>query len=374
MARAKKQPILTDLEEVLAGWQGRLADTLGEVARRRFAPPPRQTVDQWAREHRYLPETAAEPGRWNPMRAPYQSGIMQAFTSPAVRTITVQSASQVGKSTIMTNCLGYVIDRMPAASLWLMPSLASATDFMKEVVRPMLEASPALLAKTRRQGPPNYRRILFENGYCVFSGGASAINLASRAIKVLFCDEIDKLRYAIKNEGDPLSLILKRLSTYADSKALFASTPTVSGGSRIERLFGESSMSRWYLKCPSGECDGWQELVWEDLDFKTVCLKCQACDGLFTQGEWQRSSGEWRESVPNPAHKGFFISGLASPWTDWGDLIKEFLVANRQAQVGDFGLLQSWRTGRLGIAWEQKVETTRAQDLWTRREVYEGDT
>src|SRR5262249_15848715 len=123
--------------------------------------------------------------------------------------------------------------RMPAASLWLMPSLQAATDYMKEVVRPMLEASPTLLAKTPPQRPPNYRRILFEGGYCVFSGGASAINLASRAIRVLLCDEIDKLRDAPKAEGDPLSLILKRLSTYVDSKALFASTPTVSGGSRI---------------------------------------------------------------------------------------------------------------------------------------------
>ena len=114
-----------------------------------------------------------------------------------------------------------------------MPTLQAATDFMKEVVRPMLEASPTLLSKTRRQGPPNYRRILLEGGCCVFSGEASAINLASRAVKVLFVDEIDKLRYAIKDEGDPLSSVLKRLSTYADSKALFASTPTVSGGSRI---------------------------------------------------------------------------------------------------------------------------------------------
>jgi len=93
MAQTKKQPISTDLEDVLVGWQGRLADAFGEVARRRFAPPSRQTVDEWAREHRYLPETAAEPGRWNPHRAPYQAGIMQAFTLPAVRTITIQSAS-----------------------------------------------------------------------------------------------------------------------------------------------------------------------------------------------------------------------------------------------------------------------------------------
>jgi phage terminase large subunit GpA-like protein len=87
-------------------------------------------------------------------------------------------------------------------------------------------------------------------------GGSSAINLASRAIKILFADEIDKLRYSLRGEGDPVSLVLKRLSTYTDSKAVFASTPTVSGGSRIERLYEESSQGRWFLKCPNAECDG----------------------------------------------------------------------------------------------------------------------
>jgi hypothetical protein len=66
-----------------------------------------------------------------------------------------------------------------------MLALQAATDFMKEVVRPMLEASQTLAAKTRRQGPHNYRRILFEGGYSVFSGGASAINLASPGISTI---------------------------------------------------------------------------------------------------------------------------------------------------------------------------------------------
>jgi phage terminase large subunit GpA-like protein len=180
-----------------------------------------------------------------PDAAPYQAGIMEAFTSPAVRTLTIQSASQVGKSTVLANCLGYIIDRAPAASLWLMPSLQAATDFMKEVIKPMLDASPTLHTKTTWQkGSPHYRRVQFEGGFCVFIEGSSAINLASRAIKVPFADEIDKLRYSLRGKGDPVSLVLKRLSTYADSKAVFASTHTVSGGSRIERLYEESDKPR----------------------------------------------------------------------------------------------------------------------------------
>jgi len=37
--------------------------------------------------------------------------------------------------------------------------------------------------------------------------------------------------------------------------------------------------------------------------------------------------------VENSTHKGFFISGLCAPWTDWGDLIKEFLSANRAVNL-----------------------------------------
>jgi len=75
----------------------------------------------------------------------------------------------------------------------------------------------------------------------------------------------------------------------------------------------------------------------------------------------------------DPDAQGFLHLRPCFHWTDWGALIKEFLSANRQARVGDFGLLQSWRTGRLGLPWEAKVETNKAQDLWSRREVYECD-
>jgi phage terminase large subunit GpA-like protein len=68
----------------------------------------------------------------------------------------------------------------------------------------MLDASPTLHTKTTaRNGSPYYRRVQFEGGFCVFSGGSSAINLASRSIKVLFADEIDKLRYSLRGEGEP---------------------------------------------------------------------------------------------------------------------------------------------------------------------------
>ena len=45
------------------------------------APPPQITTSQWADERLYLsPEDSAEQGKYTSARAPYQRGIMDAFT------------------------------------------------------------------------------------------------------------------------------------------------------------------------------------------------------------------------------------------------------------------------------------------------------
>jgi phage terminase large subunit GpA-like protein len=52
-------------------------------ARAALRPPPRLSLSEWADRYFYLsPESAAEPGRWRTL--PYQRGIMDAITDPAV--------------------------------------------------------------------------------------------------------------------------------------------------------------------------------------------------------------------------------------------------------------------------------------------------
>ena len=44
------------------------------------APPPQQTISQWANSSLYLsPEDSAEQGKYTTARAPYQVGILDAF-------------------------------------------------------------------------------------------------------------------------------------------------------------------------------------------------------------------------------------------------------------------------------------------------------
>ena len=72
-----------------------------------FKPPESLTVAEWADKYRRLPATSAEPGPWRTSRTPYLREPMEAFTDPKVSKIVMVAASQVGKSELILNIVGY---------------------------------------------------------------------------------------------------------------------------------------------------------------------------------------------------------------------------------------------------------------------------
>ena len=75
-------------------------------------PPENFTVTEWAECKRYLStEASAEPGLWRTSRTPYLQVIMDAFTDPKVRHIVLAAASQVGKTEVINNMIGYIYRR-----------------------------------------------------------------------------------------------------------------------------------------------------------------------------------------------------------------------------------------------------------------------
>lgn len=73
------------------------ADLDAVIARSMLAwkPPERLSLSEWADRHFILSaESAAEPGRWHTL--PYQRGIMDAITDPAVTEVTLMKSARVG--------------------------------------------------------------------------------------------------------------------------------------------------------------------------------------------------------------------------------------------------------------------------------------
>lgn len=205
----------------------------------KLRPPPPLTVSQWADRYRVLSaESSAEPGRWHTEKAPYQRAIMDAIGDPHVRSVVVMSAAQIGKTdAFILNPLGYYMDYAPCPVMCMQPTLDMGQTLSKDRIAPMIRDTPRLTGlvdtKSRYAGNTVMKKN-FPGGHITIVGANSPSSLASRPIKVLLADEIDRYPKSAGTEGDPLDLAKKRQTTFWDYKTVMVSTPTIKGDSRIE--------------------------------------------------------------------------------------------------------------------------------------------
>ena len=215
------------------------------VSKMGLKPLPKTSVSQWADDYRMLSQgLSAEPGRWKTSRAPYQKDIMDAFTQPGINRVVVKSASQVGKSDIMNNVLGRYAHLDPCAVMMIQPTIELAQDYSKSRISPMIRDTKVLSqvfyetksedgAKTR-DGKNTILSKLFPGGRLIMCGANSPAGLASRPVRVLLADEVDRFPDSAGTEGDPVDLAAKRMTTFWNRVMGLFSTPTNEGSSRID--------------------------------------------------------------------------------------------------------------------------------------------
>jgi phage terminase large subunit GpA-like protein len=196
-------------------------------------------VSEWADKNRRLStESSAESGQWITSRAEYQRGIMDAFNEPGVSEVTVMSSSQVGKTEILNDLVGYYIDQDPAPILVIQPFLEMAETWSKDRLAPMIRDTPAIKRRVRKATARDSGNTIthksFLGGHVTAIGANSPTSLASRPIRIVLADEIDRYPPSAGTEGDPLSLAVKRTTTFWNRRILKVSTPTIKGYSRIE--------------------------------------------------------------------------------------------------------------------------------------------
>ena len=195
------------------------------------APPPQQTISQWANSSLYLsPEDSAEQGKYTTARAPYQVGILDAFNEENAEEIVVMSSAQVGKTLIFKAVIGYHIDVDPAPILVVQPTVEMAETFSKDRLAPMIRDTPVLRSKIAdaksRDSGNTIQKKNFAGGHVTMIGANAPSALASRPIRIVLCDEVDRYPTSAGTEGDPVNLARKRTITFRRRKrvALF-STP-----------------------------------------------------------------------------------------------------------------------------------------------------
>ena len=354
-------------------------------------PRSRLSGSQWADDYRVVPAgTSPEPGPWRTSRTPYLREVVDAATDRKTETVVFCASSQVGKSECLLNILGYYADQEPAPQLMLQPTVEMAEAFSKERIDPMFRASPGLVGKleegqdgrgTSRKSSTTIRMKHYAGGYLALVGANSPAGLASRPIRVLLCDEVD--RYGVTKEGDPLKLAIQRTQNFHNRKIVIVSTPTIKGASKIEEWFEKSDKREFFVKCP--HCGAEHTLKWEQVKWnkdangnalpETAKMFCPVC-GAVTRKQYKPDlnmleGGLWKPTVPEARIRGYHINALYSPWVNLCDLVEEFVNAtHNRDQHG----LQEFINLKLGESWEEISPQADAwEHLHRRREYYPAD-
>ena len=343
-------------------------------------PPPDLSLSEWADTYRRLSsEASAEPGRWRTSKAPYQREIMDAITDIGIKKVVVMSAAQVGKTDAMIlNPIGYYIHYEPSPIMVLQPTIAMAEAFSKDRLTPMIRDTPVITErindKSRNSGNTIMQKI-FPGGHVTMVGANSPSSLASRPIRVLLADEIDRYPATAGSEGDPLFLAAKRLTTFWNQKEVDVSTPTIKGLSRIEVEYENSSKGEWNVPCP--HCGALQPLKWANVIFDTEDLSeiryaCEKCGAISAEVEWKEHfvEGHFIHEDPENLVRGFHLNTLASTLATWRSVVEKFLVANTEKKKGNVELLKVWTNTELGETWEEDGEQLDESSLEDRKELY----
>jgi phage terminase large subunit GpA-like protein len=337
--------------------------------------PPKLTISQWADEKRYLsPEASAEPGKYKTERAEYQRGIMDAFSDPITSKIVVMSSAQVGKTEILNNIVGFYIDQDPSTILNLQPTLEMAQTWSKDRLAPMVRDNPCLTNKVTESKAKDSKNTilhkLFPGGHITIVGANSPAGLASRPIRIVLCDEVDRYPASAGAEGDPVNLAVKRTTTYWNKKIGLFSTPTVKGISRIEKAFNESDQRYFYVPCP--KCGAFQRLRWGQVkynkdDIKNAYYECEHCSAKLSDTDRIRAIklGHWIAEQPFNGIAGFHLNEFYSPWRKLSDIVQDFLDSKEDPEK-----LKTWVNTCLGETWEDAGEIVEASDLEKRTESY----
>ncbi|MCD8052248.1 MAG: phage terminase large subunit family protein [Clostridiales bacterium] len=355
---------------------------------KKLEPPPDITLSQWADKYRYLSsESASEPGRWRTDRAPYQREPMNAITDPHNRKIILMWASQLGKTdSAILNTVGYFMHYDPAPIMILQPTVEMAETVSKNRLSPMLRDTPVLaeLARNKSRDKANtIQEKQFPGGYITLQGANSPAALASRPIRILCADEIDRYPPSAGNEGDPLFLAQKRMTAFWNAKEIVTSTPTIKGQSRVETEYEHSTMEVWNVPCPA--CGQYQPLTWAKIKFdkdgfregrtQDVFMECEHCSVVSTEAEWKSmcQQGKYIPTHPKRRVRGFYVNALASLFTTWREIVDDFITAVDESRRGNMNPLKSWTNTVMAETWDEAGTQVSDNELMQRLEDYGAD-
>ena len=337
-----------------------------------LSPMRQMKTSEWATQNLFLSkEEGPEPGLYSYRDLPWQAEVMDALDDIEAESLVIKAASQVGKTTISKAIMGRTIDLDPCPILVVQSTQDAAKEYSTTRLKPMFRDCPVF--KNKLTADDTYLKT-FTGGYVAMAWSQSPTTLASKTIKVLLGDEIDRWPSNSGSEGDPLDIAKARTENYPDAKHAFVSSPTTADG-RINVEYSKTNQNRFFVCCPhcghEHVMDFLEQIRMINDDPNTAMLACPACAGLYGDADLPEMVrvGRFIPKFPErKKHVGFEISRLMVPkWTKLTDLAEKYLAAKSSTEQ-----LQVFVNTQLGQVYvDKKGQISSAASLAARRENYD---
>lgn len=333
-------------------------------------PPEQITVSEWAGKYRMLDsKSSAIPGPWNNEITPYLTGVMDEFNNYETSKIIFVKPTQVGGTEALQNMIGYIVMQDPAPTMIVYPTETLAKSISENRLQPMLRATPELARRFDENS--QLLELQFDGMYLTLAGSNSPSGLASKPIRFVLMDEVDKYPGTSGKEADPIKLATERTKTFHDKKIYITSTPTLKTGHIWKEKESADIEKHYFVPCP--HCGEYIELKFSNIRFpdeegmtyadraEFATYICQECGCAITDADKNNMirHGEWRIVRHNTQYVrsvAFWINTLYSPFVRWADIVKEFLTTK-----DDPDLFQNFVNSWLAEPWEDTKLKTSAE-------------
>jgi phage terminase large subunit GpA-like protein len=298
---------------------------------------------------------------------------MLAVTEPGIKKITVMGPTQILKTELINNIVGYFMHQDPSPVIVMQPIEKLAKTWSTTRLDPMLQSTPVLrdLVRNKRERDSGNTESMktFPGGFIAIVSAGSPSDVASRPVRIVLMDEVDKYKTA-GHEGDPEKLIEQRSETFWNALSVAVCSPTNEGTSKIAARFEDSDQRFFHAECPHClqlEKLEWLNVKWSNGDPETAHYECSKCSEPWTEVERLKAvaNGEYVATKPFKGHAGFHCNAIASPWQPLSNLVRKFLEAGKDPEK-----LKVFVNTSLAETWKPAVEVPDWERLYDRRETY----
>ena len=294
---------------------------------------------------------------------------MDSFNEPEIEHIILVFGSQASKTEILINMTGYAIDQDPGPTLIVYPEDGTAEFASEFRIEPMVLSVPALKNKFDQRGSEKLE-LKFDDVFIALNGANSPSKLASKPIRYLIRDEIDKYKKWTGDEASPLDLTEERTKTFPHNRKIVdASTPTLKSGNIWTAYQNADKKMKYHVPCP--HCGTMQELIFKQIkwpqdmdDMKMVrdlaWYECGHCHGVIEDRHktLMLAQGRWvlENNPPGRVRSiAYHVSSIYSPFVTFGEMAYKFLKSKDYPEKL-MNFINSW----LAEPWEDKATKMRS--------------